>query len=328
MRSTPGTLYRMFMAIFLASLVGCGAQATQSPQAATTTTTIGIVSLVDLGDVVNGFKEGLNELGYVEGQNVTYIYDGPTGTPDGLAPAIQRLIEADVDLIYALTTPAALVAKELTANTDIPVVFAPLTDPVGAGIVESLAQPGGNLTGVTTGGSEGRRLEWLQRIAPHVKQPFLPYNPNDPAALSALGSMQAAAAKLNLELVTYPVSDTAQLEELLANVPQDIDSIILLPDSLVTGRVDDFVQIANERKIPMTVSNSVDQGALMAFGANFNAVGKQSARLADKIVKGTKPAEVPVETAEFFLQINTRAADTIDLDVSDDILRQASTVVR
>jgi ABC-type uncharacterized transport system substrate-binding protein len=136
-------------------LFACGAR---EPEARA----IGVVNLAPgLDDAVAGFKEGMAELGYVEGENVTYIYEGATNSIDTLDSVAQGLVEADVDLILSITTPATQAAQWATAGTEILVVFVPVTDPVGAGIVDSLRNPGGNITGVTFGTQEGRRLEWL-----------------------------------------------------------------------------------------------------------------------------------------------------------------------
>ena len=326
MRQISHQKLRWIMGLLVVTLTGlllgaCGAESQR-------TYTIGIVSLVELPDLMAGIKSGMAEMGYVEGQNITYIYEGPAGTPDALEPMVERLLEAQVDLIISITTPATLVAKKLTAGTAVPVVFAPIVDPVQAGIVPSLKQPGGNLTGVTIGGSEGRRLEWLKQLSPELKRAYLPYNPNDPATVTGLAAMKASAAQLQIELVTRETFSPEDVEQALKDAPRDVDAIILLADSLVATRAQDFARLAIERRVPLTSPNTVELGALMAFGSNFTTVGKQTARLVDKIFKGSPPSEIPVETAEFFLQINLKSAAAIGLSIPDSILQQAHTVVR
>ena len=148
------------------------------------TYTIGVVNPTSgLDDTVEGFKKGMAELGYIEGKNLTYIYEGAVNSIETLDPVAQRLVEANVDLILSITTPATQAAQRATADTDIPVVFVPVTDPVGAGLVESLRQPGGNMTGITFGLQEGRRLEWLLQIVPTIKQIYIPHNPDDRSAV-------------------------------------------------------------------------------------------------------------------------------------------------
>ena len=161
-------------------LAACGAT---TPK----TVTIGIVNYsAPLDDIVVGFKEGMAEAGYVEGEGVTYLYDGAVSSMDALDPAIQKLVAEQVDLILALTTPAAQKAKAATQGTNIPVVFAPSTDPVASGLVDSLTHPGGNLTGVRTGGSSAKGLSWLLAIASSTKTLFVPHNPDDSSSVVGL----------------------------------------------------------------------------------------------------------------------------------------------
>ena len=180
-------------------LTGCGG----APK--TKTYIIGVLNpSLNQEDTVKGFKEGMTELGYVEGQNVTYIYDGPVSA-DKLDAVAQDLVKAKVDLILAITTSATKAAQKATAGTDIAVVFIPVTDPVGAGVVASLTKPGGNTTGVTTSTQEGKRLEWLLQVAPTIKQIYIVYNPKDQSPVLALKTVSETAAKLGVELITREV---------------------------------------------------------------------------------------------------------------------------
>ena len=171
------------------------------------TYTIGVINVVpDLDDTLGGFKDGMTELGYIEGENITYLYEGATSDLDKLDSVAQGLVEADVDLILSITTPATQAAQRATVGTDTPVVFVPVTDPVGAGLVDSLRYPGGNITGVTFGAQEGRRLEWLMQVVPAIDQIYVPYNPRDRSAVLALETVSEAAAILDVELITREVS--------------------------------------------------------------------------------------------------------------------------
>jgi putative tryptophan/tyrosine transport system substrate-binding protein len=135
--------------------------------------TIGVLNASsNLEDTVIGFKEGMAELGYIEGKNVTYIYDGPTRA-DKLDAVAQDLVKARVNLILSITTPATKAAQKATTGTDIAVVFIPVTDPVGAGVVASSTTPGGNTTGVTYTTQEGKRLEWLLQVAPTITHIYI-----------------------------------------------------------------------------------------------------------------------------------------------------------
>jgi putative ABC transport system substrate-binding protein len=295
------------------------------------TYTIGVVNFSpNLDGTLKGFKEGLAKLGYVEGENVTYIYEGPVGV-DQLDAVAQGLVEANADLIFSLTTPATLAAQRATADTDIPIVFVPVTDPVGAGIVDSLTNPGGNATGVTYSSQEGRRLEWLLQVAPTIEQVYIVYNPEDQSPVLALKSVSETAAGLGIELITREATTPEEIEAAFENIPEEADAIFFLPDSLVNVRRLDWFKKATGLKLPTSGPNTetVDEGALTAYGIDLPvAAREQAARLADQILRGIKPADLPVEMAEFFTAINLQTAEAIGLDIPDEILRQTDIIAR
>lgn len=293
---------------------------------------VGVINAVPaLDSTLAGFKKGMTELGYIEGKNVRYVYGGATTDLDLLPASAHRLLAARIDLMLSITTPATLAAKKATAGTDLPVVFSVVTDPVGAGIVDSMRHPGGNITGVAFGIAEARRLEWLVRVAPGIEKIYVPFNPNDPSPVLALRMARNAAAKLGVRLITREVRDPETLDHAVFNVPAEADAVFLLPDSLVTTRLTDMVTTANKHNLPTSaanISNVKSDRILTAFGTDLDLSGKQTARLADQILKGTRPADLPVEIAEFFLAINMKVAKTIGLTVPVDILRQADIIIR
>jgi putative ABC transport system substrate-binding protein len=307
------------------ALAACGNEKTK-------TYTVGVINIVpDLDQTLVGFKEGMTELGYIEGENIHYIYNGPTTDLGQLAAEAQVLLEAEVDLIITMTTPATLAAKEATAGDEPPIVFAVVTDPLGAGIVDSLLHPGANVTGVAFGLQEERRLEWMVQIAPEIRQIYVPFNPGDSSPVLALEKVRGAAEKLDVELITQEVVDQETLDAAVSNIPAEADAVFLLPDGLVATRWTDLVTLANNRNLPTSAANvssveSVD--ALSSFGFDQRLAGKQTARLADRIFKGDKPADLPVEVVEFYLAINLQTAKAIGLDIPEEILRQADIIIR
>jgi putative ABC transport system substrate-binding protein len=294
--------------------------------------TVGVINDVAVLDqTLVGFKEGLTELGYLEGKNIRYIYDGPTTDLGKLSAAAQTLLAAKVDLILSITTPATIAAKKATAGIGVPVVFVSVTDPVGAKIVDSMQHPGGNITGVAFGIQEARRLEWLLRIAPAIRHIYVPFNPKDQSPVLALKMVRKIAAKHGVELMTQEVRDPEMLKDTVLNIPPEADALFLLPDSLISTHLPDLVARANKRNLPtsgpnvMTVKNN---HVLISFGMDLHLSGKQAARLADQIFKGVRPADLPVEMGEFYLAINLKTAKTIGLAIPDEILRQADAIVR
>lgn len=315
----------ILLAITSLLLTGCGGALR------TKIYTIGVVNpSINQEDTIKGFKEGMTELGYVEGKNVTYIYDGPVSA-DKLDAAAQGLVKAKVNLILAITTPATQAAQKATTGTDIAVVFIPVTDPIGAGVVASLTKPGGNITGVTYTTQEGKRLEWLLQVAPTIKYVYIVYNPQDKSPVLALKTVRETAAKLGVELITREASTTEEVRAAFRNIPREADAIFLLPDNVVNAIASDTYKMATELKLPTSGPNvrTVNDGALTAYGVDLVvAARKQAARLASQILQGAKPADLPVETAEFFSAINLKTAQAIGLYIPDATLRQANIIVR
>lgn len=297
--------------------------------------TVGMLNLLSPLDVaLDGFKAGMTELEYVDGESVNYIYDGATNDPDQLAAQAQELVDAEVDLIFCVTTPACLAAQAAAADAETPVVFVAVTDPVAAGLVEDYVQPGGDFTGVTTGArnfaNEGRRLEWLLAAVPEAQRVYLPHNPEDPTVSASLAVVAEAAAALDVELMLAEVRTPEEVQDALVNMPEGADAMFVLADQLVVSDTRALVSAASARNLPLSTPNSAGPqlGALMSYGSDFSVSGKQSAGLADQILQGANPAELPVETPEFFLVLNLETAATIGLEIPDDVLRQADTIIR
>ena len=306
-------------------LSGCGG--TAKPK----TYTIGVINLAPtLEDTFTGFKEGMTKLGYIEGENVNYIYAGPAGSIDKLDGFAQDLVNAKVDLIFSITTPATQAAQRATASNNLPVVFGVLTDPVGAGVVASITQPGGNITGVTFGPQETQRLTWLTKIAPNVKRVYIIYNSGDNSAALAFQTVTKTADRLELEIIAREARTPEEIDAALADIPEDVDALYVLPDSQTEAKLVDILSVANARHLPTSVANvdRVADGPLYSYAMKLNPTGVQAARLADQILKGIKPADLPIETTEFFLAINLKAAQTINLTIPDSILSQADTIYR
>ncbi|NJN54104.1 MAG: ABC transporter substrate-binding protein [Anaerolineae bacterium] len=293
---------------------------------------IGVVNLSPrLEPVLNGFKEGLAELGYVEGQNVTYMYAGPAENIESLDAHVQTLVDAEVDLIVSLSTPATQAAHRLTAVSGIPVVFGPVTDPIAAGVVQNVAHPGGNVTGVRLGSeSEAERLEWLLQAAPHIQQVYIPYNPDDASAASSVTAVSAAAQKLGITVIVREARTDSEITAAITHIPEEVDAILLPQDSLVAARIDDFAETAIMRQLPLSspTDEQVERGALLSYSFQLHDLGVQMARLADQILQGADPADLPVETAHFFLTINLQTAEKINLELPDIVLQSANRIIR
>ena len=295
------------------------------------TYTIGVVNLAAAFDpILEGFKTGMEEAGYKEGENVTYLYEGPAANPDALDEVLENLKSQDVDLVLTFGTTATLKAKQLLEGTDIPVIFGPVTDPVSAGIVTDLINPGGNITGIRTGNPTPKRLEWLMTIAPEIKRIYVFNNPNDKSSAAAIEALAETASLYGVELVVRDAGNPEEIDAGLNAIPEDVDAIFIPASAFFEAQISKFIDAANERKLPLAApaTANVWTGALTSFGHDNVPLGKQASRMAVQILSGVKPSDLPIENADLFLAINLLSANTIELNIPDEILRQAEIIVR
>jgi putative ABC transport system substrate-binding protein len=292
--------------------------------------TIGVVNYVpSLEQVFAGFKVRMAELGYVEGKNVTYIYHGITPpNPEAMDREVQSLQDQKVDMFLTMGTLPTLTAKKVVAGTDIPVVFAPVINPVEEGAVESINHPGGNVTGVQNGYTVGKALEWLHKTVPQATKIFVVYNPKDEVARTSVKPLPDVASKLGVELVLNEVGTREEALAAVNSMPKDA-ALFLVPTPSLNPTTA-IVELAVKRGIAVGTTSPTDlqAGAVVSYAASFPAMGNQAARMADQILKGTKPGDLPVETAEFLMKINLKTATSIGLEIPDTILQQAAEVVR
>lgn len=277
-----------------------------------------------------GFRERMAELGHHEGRDIVYDLAGPAGNVDRLDGLLAELLSRRPQLLLVSSTPATLAAKRAVAGTGLPVVFAPVNDPVSAGIVESLKAPGGNLTGIRLPVGDQRRLQWLTELVPAVRRVAVPYTPGDGSAQATLEQLRQVAPQLSLELLELPVQGAAQIDRLLANFPAGAQAIFLPRDSTIEAHVRSFATFARSRRLPLSVPGvaQVEAGALFAYGFVHKEIGRQAAGLADQILRGTRPADLPVETAESYLALNLRTAAEIGIAIPDHAVKQATLIVR
>ena len=291
---------------------------------------IGIVNLTPrLDAVIEGFKAGLAAQGYIEGKNIEYIYQGPATSPADLEPILDELIKMDVDLIFCLTTPAAKKAKMAVSGLDIPIVFAPIYAPVRSGIVSGIVEHKENITGVKIGGNSPKALEWLLKIDPEIKRVFVPFDRENSATRQSYMDLSKGASKLGVELVVSELSTLNELKDAFSGMPEDVDAIWLLNSFFLVSNIDLFMEKVYERRIPIGAAASQHRaGVLVTYGQFHERTGKQAGHLADKVLRGAPARELPVEMSDFFLGINLRTAQRIGLEVPEEVLEHADSIVR
>ncbi len=283
---------------------------------------------------VEGFKEGLKDLGYVEGQHIVFQVRNAKLDREALRRFAEEFVKQRVDLIFTATYIGASMAKEATASARIPVVFGPAGDPVDTGLVQSITASGNNLTGVSTLSLEltAKRLEMLARLVPKAQQVAIVFNPDDKFSQDIVKQTYGAAEKLGLRLREVRGRNAAEIQTALGGLQRDqADAVFAISDVLVNNQVAALSTIARERKLPYIVHmrSLAEKGALASYGINTYAIGRQAARLADKVLNGTRPAEIPIETPRRLeLVINLRVAKEIGLVVPNQLLREADAILR
>jgi putative ABC transport system substrate-binding protein len=271
---------------------------------------------------VDGLKEGLRELGLVEGRDVIYEMRFTKGDPVATSAAADELVKARVDLIFSVSESATIAAK--SATKDIPIVFALVGDPVGSKIVPSLSRPAGNVTGVSSLAIElaPKRLEVLHLLSPQSRRVRFIHHVNDVAASGALPNLRKAASALGIDLIVTSVNDAQGLEAALKEIEPG-DAVI----APVVDTLDIPVAILEAARAPSVFPTAlwVEHGALVSYGPGFRAQGTQSARLIAKILQGSKPQDLPVEGADRVdLAVNLGTARKLGLAVPPKVLFRAN----
>jgi putative ABC transport system substrate-binding protein len=279
---------------------------------------------------VTGLRDGLRDLGYREDEHFVLGVRFTQGDLGALPAAARELVQQGVDLIFA-SGQSAKAAQG--ASTRIPIVFAGEADPLGMGLIQSFARPGGNITGVTDLGVElgVKRLEVFRAIIPGVKRLLFPYDPTDPHAGAEGRVYRDTADRLGIELVAWEVRTLEEAQAVPSRIRQgDVDGI-LAPHNLALNIPGFILEASAQRMAPTMFSGAfwVEQGGLVSYGPNFYESGRQAARLVDKILKGAQPGEIPVEVnSKIELVINLKVAQALGLTIAPQVLFQADRVVR
>ena len=276
---------------------------------------------------IDAFRQGLRERGYVEGQNV--VIEFRFGSIEQLPQLAEELVRLQLDLIVASASSAALAVKR--ATTSVPIVFVGVIDPVELGLVSSLGRPGGNITGLTTNSADvaGKRLELLRATVPRLSRVAVLWHPANPTNPIQLQGAQAAARTLGVQLEPVPVQGPNDFDSAVKAV-RDTDGLLLLESPLFTTHRARLAELAARTRRPAIygVREFVDVGGLMSFGTHFHDLYRRAAYHVDKILKGAKPADLPVEQpTRFEFVINLRTAKTLGLTIPPSLLLRADEVI-
>ena len=285
----------------------------------------------DPGFGLNAFRQGLRDLGYVEGKNIVIEYRFAEDKPDRFPALVAELVGLKVDLIFAPSTNAALAAKEATRT--IPIVFASVADPLANELVASLARPGANLTGPSQMSAElsGKRLELIKEVVPRLSRVAV-LRDHSPQSEVALKETQSAAQAFGMQLKIFEARSSNDFESVFLSMPKERSgALVVISSPMLLNNRGRITVLATKQRLPAvyTLKEYVDAGGLMSYGVSLPALFRRAATYVDKILKGAKPADLPVEQpTKFEFIINLKAAKQIALTIPPNVLVRADKVIR
>jgi putative ABC transport system substrate-binding protein len=292
---------------------------------------LGLTSASAYAPQLQGFLQGLRELGYVEGKNIVIDYRWADGRDERLAELAAQLVRLNPDVLVAHATGVRAVQQ---ATSTIPIVMGVSADPVGMGLIESLAKPGGNTTGVASQMIDlaPKRLELLKQIVPQLKEVAVLSYASSPGARRGLAETEVAARKLGLRVHPFWLAaEPSALESIFAAIARERRAAVIVQPDSVTGRYSDRIAaLALEKRLPTMGGGRpfAVVGGLVSYGGDFVEGWRVAARYVDKILKGAKPADLPVEQpTKFELVINLKTAKALGLTIPQSVLLRADEVI-
>jgi putative tryptophan/tyrosine transport system substrate-binding protein len=288
-------------------------------------------SAASISPLLDSFRKGLRELGWIEGDNLVIEYQFGNGELGRLPELAEALVRLKVSVIVTVDTPPTLAAKRAT-NT-IPIVIAVSADPVGAGLVASLARPGGNVTGLSllAPDTDQKNLEIVREAVPNTRRVAIIWDPNNPGMTLRHTAIQAAAAKLGMELQSMAAPGSGELAAALTAAVQNPPDALMVLSPIYAAYRNEIIEFAARTKLPLlfdTRGLAGEPGALLSYGADLSALFLRSATYVDKILKGAKPGDLPIEQpTKFELVINLKTARALGLTIPPTLLIRADEVI-
>ena len=325
-------MIKAIFTLFLAILILALAQLTGA-QNKPTMPRIGVLHAGTPPDVnADIFLDGLRQLGYSDGKNISIEHRFAQGQSDRLPELAKELVQTKVNGMFGLGAPAAVALKQATKT--IPIVFVTTTDPIGIGIVASLAHPGGNITGITLQASDlwPKRLELLKEVFPKLSTVAMLWNKGYGGMALEARATENVAGPLGVVLLDRGLNDANELDSALASIAKDRpDAFLALMDPVLIGYRKRILDFLERNRLPAIFQSDewVEAGGLMSYGPRADDALRRAAALMDKILKGAKPADIPVEQpTKFELVINLKTAKQIGVTIPDSVLYRADRVIK
>jgi putative ABC transport system substrate-binding protein len=332
-KSSEQILVRAILVVIFAFFSGC-AEKTAKEKAYR----LGILCGLDyIAIIPDSFKVKMAELGYIEGENISYDYQRTNFEPEKERQILEKFIKDGVDLIFTFPTEVSMAAKAITQGTGIPLVFA-IANIEGTGLVDSVRRPGSSITGVRFPGPDLaiKRFEIMRELTPEAKRMWVPYQRGYPIVESQMELLHPAAERVGITLIEFPADDAAELQlELDARDKLDdvgFEAILFIPEPL--SCTDDAFEVmakfAYKHNLPIggILMQVGDYGSIFGINVDVPKTGEQAAVLVDKILRGIPAGQIPVVSSESYIEINCKVAKEFGIDVSEGLLFRADEVIR
>jgi putative ABC transport system substrate-binding protein len=296
---------------------------------------IGITQIVEhpaIDAARDGFIKGLEEAGFKSGEDVIYDLQNAQGDFNNAISIAQKFKDDKVDLIVAISTPSAQAA--LQVNQEIPIIINAVTDPVAANLAKSWESSGNNVTGMSDAAPNKQQVELIPRFLPEAKNVGTIYNAGEANSVVQIEVARAACKELGLKLIEVSVSNSSEVLMAAQSLVGRVEAIYIVTDNTVVSALESVINVCNQEKIALIVADPslVDKGALASYGIDYFSLGKRSAEIALKVIKGVKPSDIPIQTItdpndlEFVVNLDT--AKIIGISVSEEIIKAADKIIK
>jgi len=290
-----------------------------------------LTSVAPTPDMLSALREGLRDRGYIEGQNLSIDVRWPKESFERDPGVAADLVRSNVDIIIAWTTPAVIAARKATST--VPIVMVGVSNPIEVGFIANLARPGGNITGVSNLASDlaVKLVELLSEIAPNANRIGLVCNPSNPGAMIQVKAMEDAARTLGLRATRAEANNPEEFQRAFGRFrAESVNGVVLVADPTIVGHAAMIADLARTARLPTIFQRreNIEAGGLLSYGANLPGQIRQTAAYVDRILKGEKPADLPVEQpTRFELVVNLKTAKTLGLRLPPTLLSRADEVI-
>lgn len=317
----------MIMVLAAGALAACGGD-TDNDADGGKTLKIGLIQLMEhpsLNTIRESIIEGLAEDGYVDGENVEIDYQNGQNDMSVMKTIVQKFVSNECDIIIAIATPAAQAA--MSETSEIPIIFAAVTDPVDAGLVDSLEAPGANVTGTSDEVSAEMIMDLAKQITPEFKTIGALYSSGEDNSASVIAGLKEYAAANDLEVIESAVTNTSEVKQAAQYLADKVDVVYSPIDNTVASAMATATDVFNNAGVPFYVSadSMVQDGGLATYGIDYTVLGKETAHMAADIIEGSSPAEMPVKKmSDMSVYVNTDTAKALSIEIPADVLDRAT----